>query len=253
MIKIICVTLLVFVVIYINSKVSYSEEYSEELQQGLSTSVTTIAIMGDSWVAGNKLDSMIQKQLTEQGIQNKILSFGHPGGTTKDLYKDLCGKGAYMFTPVITTNPDYCIIIAGVNDAASKVGADFYSYHMLLIIKTLLKYDIKPIIVSLPEFGIEETFYNMDLIRKIRTGLIAVIKNKGEINCIATYRKTLFSDLGGLKNRIAIIDFDKVCSDYSTNKVLYDNPSHLSTAGRKKLVKEISKAIIKEDKCNIMD
>lgn len=112
------------------------------------TTLTTIGIIGDSWVAGGKLDSLLHIGLLDKGFKNKILSSGHSGAKSKLIYQNLFDEKGNEHSSkfLIENRPDYCIVIAGVNDAASQIGGHFYSYHMSLIIKTLLHYKIKPII-----------------------------------------------------------------------------------------------------------
>src|SRR5690606_7925243 len=128
----------------------------------------TIGIIGDSWVAGDKLDSLLFNGLFEKGFENKIISSGHPGAKSKLIYQNLFEdkENEHSSKSLIENRPDYCIVIAGVNDAASQIGSHFYAYHMNLIVKTLLHYRIKPIIVTCPEFGIKETIDNMNVLSK---------------------------------------------------------------------------------------
>ena len=71
---------------YLIDRFSYSKErpfYSVAVD---SDTTLTIGIIGDSWVAGGKLDSLLNNGLLEKGFQNKILSSGHPGAKSKLIY-----------------------------------------------------------------------------------------------------------------------------------------------------------------------
>jgi hypothetical protein len=235
---------------YLIDRFSYSKKlpyYSVTVDKD---STLTIGIIGDSWVAGKKLDSLLHNGLLEKGIKNKILSSGHPGAKSKLIYQNLFEEKENNHSSkfIIENSPDYCIVIAGVNDAASQIGGHFYSYHMDLIIETLLHYKIKPIIVSCPEFGIKETIDNMNILSKNRNVISAYFNNNGEIDNIKTYRKILEEELDSknLKDSIILIDFDKVCSDYNKCSDLYANPSHLNKQGNEKLIKVIVNELIKE-------
>ena len=235
---------------YLIDRFSYSKElpfYSVTVDND---TTLTIGIIGDSWVAGGKLDSLLHNGLLEKGFKNKILSSGHPGAKSKLIYQNLFeGKGNEHSSKFLIENrPDYCIVIAGVNDAASQIGGHFYSHHMCLIIKTLLHYKIKPIIVSCPEFGIKESIDNMNVLSKNRNIISAYFNNDGEIDNIKTYRKNLAEELDfeNLKDSVILIDFDNVCRDYNKCSELYANPSHLNRKGNEKLVQVIIDELIKE-------
>ena len=233
---------------YLIDRFSYSKQlpfYSITVDKD---TTLTIGIIGDSWVAGGKLDLLLHNGLLEKGFKNKILSSGHPGAKSKLIYQNLFeGKGNENSSKFLIENrPDYCIVIAGVNDAASQMGGHFYSYHMNLIIKTLLHYKIKPIIVSCPEFGIKETIDNMNVLSKNRNVISAYFNNNGEIDNIKTYRKILAEELDSenVKDSVILIDFDNVCRDYNKCPELYANNSHLSKKGNEILCQIIINELI---------
>lgn len=215
-------------------------------------SITTIGIVGDSWVEDKKLDTIIQRYLSDANIETRIISSHQGGAESKQVYQNLFREHSASHSSrfVIENRPDYCVVVAGVNDASSQVGPRFYSHHMALIIKTLLHYEIVPFIVSLPEFGIEEIPENMNIFTgalwKIRNSISASITNKGQINNIVTYRNKLITDLesDNLLDRVIIIDFDLVCDDYSKCLQLYVDRGHLSKCGDRKLSRIIADKLI---------
>ena len=213
-------------------------------------SVLKIGIIGDSWAAGKKLDSILHNQLLKRGLNNKIISSGKPGAKSKAVYQNLFKNKEDKFSSkvVIENKPDYCILILGVNDAASQIGSHYYSYHMVQIIKTLLHYKIKPILVTCPEFDIEETIDNMNILSRNRNIISAYFNNNGEIDNIKTYRKTLMEELASeeLVNDIVLIDFDRVCPDYKNCSQMYRNSSHLSEKGNVKLIEVIVGELVNE-------
>ncbi len=210
--------------------------------------VLTIGIIGDSWVTRDKIGSLLHASLQEKGYANKTISSGHLGAKSKLVYQNLFKEDNQKHSSkfVIESRPDYCIVIAGVNDAASQIGAHYYSFHMVHIIKTLLHYKIKPIIVSLPEFGVEEVIENMNFLSRNRNVISAYFNNNGELDNIILYRKTFIEELEleKLSDSVIHINFDNVCSDYKRCLTLYSNPSHLSKKGNLKFTHVIANKLI---------
>lgn len=133
---------------YLIDRFSFEKELPYYQITAANDSNLTIGIIGDSWTAGKKLDSLLHKGLLEKGINNEIISSGQQSARSKliyqNIFKDSTNKHSSKF--LLKKHPDYCIVIAGVNDASGQIGANFYSHHISLIIKTLLYYKIKPVI-----------------------------------------------------------------------------------------------------------
>lgn len=239
----------IFFSIYFIDRFSYAnEKVYKEVNFQSNDSILTIGIIGDSWVSGNKIDTFLKRILFERNINARIISSGQPGAKSKLIYKNLFknSKQKYSSKFIIEYKPEYCVVIAGVNDAASQIGGGYYSYHMEKIIRLLLKYDIQPIIVTLPEFGIEETIKNMNVLSRYRNIISAYINNGGEIDNILSYRRKLFNRLNqiNLADSVIWINFDQICRDYKNDLRLYYNPSHLSKEGNKRLAQEIGTEIL---------
>ena len=231
---------------YLIDRFSYSEELPFYSTTFNNDTTLTIGIIGDSWVAGKKVDSLLQAGLESKGFQNEVISSGQPGAKSKliyqNLFKDTCDEYSSRF--LIEASPDFCIVIAGVNDAVGQLGSDFYAHHIVLIIKTLLHYNITPVIVNLPEFGVVETIDGKGFLKRERNKLFSRFTNGGEIDNIRTYRSALDKklEIEKLNDKIIKVDFDNVCVDYTQHKNLYANPSHLNKLGNI----EFSKAIVNE-------
>ncbi|MDQ2719842.1 MAG: SGNH/GDSL hydrolase family protein [Bacteroidota bacterium] len=212
--------------------------------------ILTIGLIGDSWVTKRKLDSILHEELLRRGYFSKILSSGQSGAKSKSVYYNLFkdNNKEYSSKFIIENNPDYCIVIAGINDAVGQMGSHYYSHHLRKIIKTLLNYNIKPVIVSLPNVGVTEILKEMKLLKKYRNILSAFINNKGVIDNIESYRKKLNQKLKleNLNDQIILIDFDNACESYSNSSSLYYNPLHLTPEGNEKLAHYIADELIKE-------
>lgn len=248
--KIVGVTIaLIFLIViawYLIDRFSYSKELPYYVIPEDIDTTLTIGIIGDSWVDGRKLDTILYDALLEYGIKSKVISSGCPGAKSKLIYQKLSKENdEYSSQFIIEKSPDYCIVIGGVNDAGSQIGSHYYSYHMIQIIKTLLHYDIKPVVVSLPEFDVEDVIDNMNVLSRTRNIISAQLNNDGIIDNINIYRQVFNEALEQeiFKDSILIIDFDKVCPDYSQCPELYANSSHLSKMGNEKLVDAIAEEL----------
>lgn len=238
---------------YLINRFSYAKELPYYSLSTAKDSVLTIGIIGDSWVEKEKLDSLVNLFLANVNIKSNVLSSGESDARTKfiyqNLFKEKTERNSSKF--IIESRPDYCVVIAGVNDASGQLGPGYYSYHVEQIIKTLLHYKIKPVIVSLPEFGIEETPDNMsrvsELLWKFRNKIFAIFNNNSKIDNIKRYRKSLTDRLvaNNLKDSVCIIDFDKICADYYKCTPLYADRGHLTKLGKLKLCQLITDELIK--------
>lgn len=209
----------------------------------------TIGIIGDSWVFEKKLDSLLCNNLFKSSVEARIFSAGHPGAKTKIIYQNLFAENEVPNSSkfIIESNPDYCIVVTGVNDAIAQINVQNYSYHVQEIIKTLLHYKIKPVVVSMPAFGVEETINALDYLPKTRNVLTARYNNRGELNSIEAYTNALMKDLevSGLRDSILLINFNAINTAYATNPEYYTNASHLNAKGNQRLCKVISQEIVK--------
>ncbi len=242
---------------YLYDRFSYATEAAYFPVENKKDSMITIGIIGDSWVFGKKLDSSLKEKLLEKGISVNILSSGQEGAKSKLIYQNIFKEKASEFSSkfVIEKKPEYCIVIAGVNDALGQVGPKFYAHHVYLIVKTLLHYNIKPIIVELPEFDIIDATNEMGLLKKTRNRVFARFTNNGHLDNIKDYRNSLtklFTEKN-LTDSILFIDFDKVCIDFNRCKTLFSNHSHLSTIGNKKLSEVIANDLFIKEKYTQVD
>ncbi|MEO7044803.1 MAG: SGNH/GDSL hydrolase family protein [Ferruginibacter sp.] len=218
-------------------------------------SLLTIGIIGDSWVTHKKLDKILHDDLLKNGFKNRIISAGQSGAKSKaiyhNLFKDPVEKNSSKF--IIENQPDFCIVIAGVNDAVGQMGSRYYAHHLTNIIKTLCHYNIQPAIVSLPNVGIKEMMHKMNLFKQFRNLISAVFNNGAVVDNIQSYRKKFYDTLvqENLKNRIIFIDYDQACEGFSEKSDLYYNPIHLSPKGNEKLGRSIADILTKEIKKGI--
>jgi lysophospholipase L1-like esterase len=250
----IVIILIIIFTLYFIMRFSHSKNRPYYLVNTDKDPILKIAVLGDSWANGKKLDPILHQVLTENGFENKIISSGQSGAKSSliyyNLFKDTDEKYSSRF--IIENRPDYCVLLAGINDAVGQVGGRYYSHHMVKIIKTLLHYNIKPVIVSLPKVGIKAFLNRTSFFKKYRNIVSAYLNNNGIIDNIESYRKKMNELLNNekLRDKIILVDFDSACEGFTVNPGLYSNPIHLSKEGIEKLGLVVADALIKELKLN---
>jgi len=198
-----------------------------------------IGVIGDSWVAGNKLDQAIEQTMTTSGFKTEVVSSGHPGAKSRQIYRDLflekdveySSNGLFMDNDL-----DYLVIVAGVNDTAGHIGKTFYAHHIFLIIQTALSRGIKPIVVEVPEYGIEDT-PSVGLLSWGKRTIYLWLFDNGSMDVVREYRNALRENIktSDIADKVMLVDFSPITDDYHTSKDLYANPSHLNHGGYSRL------------------
>lgn len=211
----------------------------------------TIGIIGDSWVSYGKLDSLLATALQSTGIKAKIISAGRDGARSKQILEWLMADDGNAFNYLLQQQPQYCIVVAGINDAQSYVGANNYAHHMGLIVELLHRYHIQPVVVALPWFDTEAAQKNIGQPRKWRNKLSRVINNEPYDN-IALYRLALQKHLQNAKGMepIPMISFDSLCNNAIACLSLYIDALHLNTKGGEKFVNQLANALAAQLKKN---
>lgn len=223
--------------IYHDRKFEFIEITSKSVQSKSHSELQSISIAGDSWVAGQKLDHWVLQELQKAGIRASVESFGRPGAKSRRILQDLVANRKLL------SGAKYVVVVAGVNDAAGHIGSDFYVHHILLIIDLLRLNGIKPIIVEVPRFGIEDSSTE-GMIARCKHSLYRYLFDGGEINVIDRYRNALRREIAEKYQDEAplVLDPDRYIQDYRSG--LYSNPSHLNEAGNQKLGQLISSAVV---------
>jgi lysophospholipase L1-like esterase len=187
--------------------------------------VLRIAVIGDSWVSGGKLDNAIKETLEEYGIEAEITSDGIPGAKSRRIYRNLISSD-------ILNGADYLVVTAGANDTAGHIGKAFYAHHMKLIVRTAIDSGVIPVVVEVPDYGIKDL--KPGIMSSMKSTLFKHLYDAGEDDVIEDYRRALDIDAGMIV---------KFTIDYKSQKDLYANPSHLNITGSKKLARMIAEKI----------
>jgi len=207
---------------------------------------TTVAILGDSWVSGGKLEAPLARALRRAGHgELEVVSFGHPGATSRQILRNLeADPGTPHASREVLRRRDvrYCVVIAGVNDTADFRGSDFYAHHTSEIVQALLERGIQPLVLEVPEFGLEE----LDgLNTRVKRAVLGRLSDAGAADPIPRYRRALRRKLDDaeLLDRVPIVPFAPVVADYAESRELYKDPAHLNPAGRELLAERLAASL----------
>lgn len=120
-----------------------------------------IVMIGDSWV-GMRTDSLnmiFQNRLSFISGRPIILkSKGKGGEKSRGIYQLIFEEKGFGTKPLLLSGADYCVIFAGINDAAANLGVKQYIYHMKLILDFLLKNGVRPILIEIPNVNIRNVY-----------------------------------------------------------------------------------------------
>ena len=196
-----------------------------------------IGVIGDSWVAGNKLDSFIIEGLKTAGIEAEVISSGHPGARSRQIYRDLLADEAKPYSArkvLMDPDVDYLVLIAGVNDTAGHIGKNVYAHHVFCIVRAAQQQGIHPLVLEVPEYGIRNV--SKGLASSVKHLLYKTLFDGMKDDVIGNYRQALRLQLSNEANEsVTRISFDPVAKKYSDKKDLYANSSHLNAEGCHKL------------------
>ncbi len=154
-----------------------------------------MAMIGDSWAAMHSdLDSALQSKLKKQtGLPVKMISKGKGGEKSRGIYQLLFEENDKNGTKsIIASGIDYCIISAGINDAAANVGPHLYCYHMRLILNFLLSNNIRPILIEIPDVNIWHVYKDKPL-KDLASDYIRSLMSHCKMYQIKEYRDSLQS------------------------------------------------------------
>jgi len=215
-----------------------------------------IGIIGDSWVTDQKLDQSVSGAMSASGIQAEVVSSGQPGAVTRQVYRNLTSEKISPYSSrhiLMDEDIDYLVVVAGINDAVEHIGRNFYAHHVLCIIKAIQNRGIHPIILEIPEYGIEITppksFLNY---AKRLIYRLAFDGNNHDV--IIAYREALRAGLTPeIIKEFSIIPFSSLATNYSESVNLFENPNHLNKDGYQKLGQMISETIIEAHNKRLMD
>lgn len=117
-----------------------------------------VVMIGDSW-AGlhheygmdaylySKLQNLVSCPIT-------IVSKGKGGEKSRGIYQLMFSSGDNGTKSLLVSGPNYCIISAGINDAAANLGTKQFCAHYRLILNFLIGNGIRPVVIEVPDVDI---------------------------------------------------------------------------------------------------
>ena len=152
-----------------------------------------IVMIGDSWVGmrTDTLNKMFQKRLSAVSGRPVILkSKGKGGEKSRGIYQLMFEEDSLSTKPLLESGADYCVVFAGINDAAANLGKKQYIYHMRLTIDLLLKNDVRPILIEIPNVNIWNV-YGEKPIRDLVVDYVRSLMTRCEMYHFPEYREAL--------------------------------------------------------------
>ena len=178
-----------------------SERSAYTSQQHLDDTLR-LAMIGDSWVFNHypyndTLASMIkQKEVYQSIFEDQTM-------------RNILEKGT-----------DYCFVSVGINDTYKKMGAKYYAQSSINILRFLLKNNIKPILLEIPNYDINYAYEHQTADRKLLRQL-SMLLTRSELDCRQEYRQALAHELvkTSIGEQIQIIHFPGTPEYYKSDRM----------------------------------
>ena len=224
-----------------------------EMQDGLSVlrhkdDTIRIAYIGDSWADRHKnvrcvIDSLVWKAIGKPSV---VRTAGISGLTSKNIYYSIFRNDSMR--SVIEWGPNFCFIIAGINDSDRKMGKLYYKNNMKLLVELLLNNKIIPIVLEIPRYDIYSSYKCRSRLVKLRY-IASMLITRSKMDCINDYRKAykdLCTEQQWGKKVINIMSSDWNPDGYKDKRGLYDSDlMHLNEKGYLVLDSCVSQTIIR--------
>lgn len=167
-----------------------------------------VVMIGDSWAGMHtELDSfMIQKLEKYSRLPVLFESRGKGGEKTKGVYQLMFKDDYYGTKQLMLSSPDYCVISAGINDAAANLGTKQFCYYYRQILDFLLENHIRPVVIEVPNVDLWLMLRNKPY-KDLASDYVKSIMTNCNMYNYQEYRDALLSMLKseGLKEQILYI------------------------------------------------
>lgn len=209
-----------------------------------------VALIGDSWAGMRQLcdaDAELTTQLAAlTGRCVAVAAKGKGGEKSRGIYRLMFEGGAYGTRPLLSAGVQYCVIFAGINDAAANLGTRQFCHYYGQMLHLLLANNIKPVVVEIPDVDIWHLYggkplWNLlsDFVKSTMTGC--------RMYQFADYREALRDMLARqqLMDRVVYVKMDtwNAASPEIDATLFLTDRIHLNREGYRRLDASIAEAI----------
>ncbi len=222
-----------------------------------------VAVLGDSWaeyhttLSCDTIFCRFASRLTSVPVV--CFSTGHSGMPSGSIYKEMFAdreveyewERNFCSQPLLEQHPDYCIVMAGINDMRLFKPVSYYTGNYKLILELLIKNGIRPVVMEMPDVDFESFNGQRAFYMKWAYSLLS-LWTKIDNNSAQTYRDAMRQMLKdhGFLNKVLFIPAAKWNSGgVAANPHIYlDDRFHLNMAGYHVLDSCMATEIIKDYK-----
>lgn len=148
-----------------------------------------LSVIGDSWAFRHQdYNASLAEELSKQTHRPvKVSSYGLSGKTSKEFY--LCLFEDESISRVVD-GTSFCFVSVGINDTYRKIGLTYYIHHTILILRYLLKKNITPILLEIPDYDIYYAYNHQTYDRKLLRRISMLITHS-PLDCRREYREAM--------------------------------------------------------------
>lgn len=199
-----------------------------------------VAVVGDSWAAGRKIDDQLVAALRARGHHAKVSSFGVPGAKTRNILQHLrdpeksgrlLGRGT----------AHYVVIFAGVNDSNGHDGPDFYGHHIRGILHIVRERGAVPVVLDIPHFGVG-LMAPPSVVHRVKRAVFRLLFDSPPPGNLPAYRSALQAAMPS-DGSVVLVPADALPS-YHDQPAFWRDPAHLNAEGFKRAAEAIAEAIV---------
>lgn len=212
-----------------------------------------VLLIGDSWAGIHHetgmdacLNDLLESETKKPAV---VTSKGKGGERIKGIYHLMFASDGYGTRTLLTEAPDYCVIFAGINDAAANLGTRQYCYYYRLILDFLLVNHIRPVVVEIPDVNIWQ-IYGKKPVRDLMSDFVKSRMTECRMYQFTKYREALYFMLlrENLMEKIVYVPMTDWNADSPNidKSIFLDDQIHLNRQGYEKLDACIAKAIAKD-------
>ena len=189
-----------------------------------------IAMYGDSWVGMHPNQLLVDTEELSRPFTFHTCGIG--GLKSGEVYELMFSR-----PQLLQKGQDYCVVIAGINDASANVGVGYYCTNYQHIIEHLISCHIRPVVVEIPDVNLKYV-YGKKPIKDLLCDSYRAFLTASSLYDVEDYRRSLHTYLEqtGLINHVIYIGKELWNPNGYRDKSLYlDDNIHLNNAGYRKL------------------